>query len=523
MSESSHLSQSGETQLEVRSEQINAWLRTHSLLFLGAVTLLYAVSTAGYYHVKPADPDEVVYLWIVRMPGLHQIWQALLDGINIDPPFTQTLVHFLFRLFGESLTLARIPESIGFWAVCVGAYLLVSRYAPPVFAAAALFLPLASIIRSQGIETRPYGVMLGCAMMALVCWDSASTHARRGRWLAGLAVAVALCVSSHFFGTVLLFPLAVGELFKLYWRRRADWGCGLAIAAGASPLFAWLPILRAAAATYGKHYFGRLSGDSLYLFYNNLLLLAGFIFLLLLACAVLAFTGLRLKPITHMTDQNRALLMVAAAFLCIPVLGYVYAVLISHFFVPKYLMLSVFGVILGVPLVASLISGRSLVVGLLLLLAAGGHGLFVFSRGTSGFLRGNARNVGLADLEGAGPRTQGDVVVASAILFETLVDAGGPGSDRLIYLYDPEKAVRYSGTDSSDLVLKALNGRSPARFDTYDHYAETHPQFYILTAGPVAGVNEWIMTHLTHHSAHLQFTKSADIFDMYLVTLPAFQ
>ncbi len=512
--------------LENFSSWLNAWLASHRAIFLSLVSLLYFLSAFGYYHVKTPDPDEVVYMWIVRMPTVHQIWAALLAGINIDPPLTQTAVHFLFRIFGDSLSVARLPETMGFWLLCLGAYLLISRHAPALYAAAALFVPLATTVRSQSIETRPYGLMVGCAMLAILCWDGANEalHQNRGRmrWLAGLAFSIAVCVSSHFFGTLVLFPLAIGELYKLLLRRRLDWSSYLAIAVGVSPLLFWLPILRAGAAVYGKHYFGPVSSDNLYLFYNNVLLLGGFAVTLLTACIIFAgSTSLRLPAINvELTERNRLLLAVTSAFLLIPVVGYTYALFVSHFFVPKYLMLSTFGVILGLPLALSIASARSLIVGLILFIAFGCHGLFIFSRGISGFARADGWEVTLADVEDASPRTKGDVVVASAIRFENLVYAGGPGSDRLIYLYDPAKAVQYSGTDSSDLVLKALDGQCPARFDTYDHYASAHKQFYILSAGPINGVNEWIMTHLSHTSAHLQYIKSYGMFDMFLVTLP---
>lgn len=507
--------------IESFAERLNTALGQHQIAFLVAITLLYAISTAGYYQAKTPDPDEVVYLWIVVMPSVHRIWDALVAGINIDPPLTQTLVHWLAGIFGPSVNLARIPETIGFWGLCLGAYVVIRRVAPPLFAAAGLFLPLASTIRSQSIEARPYGVMLGCAMLAVLCWDASGQSERRLKWLAGVTLFIAGALSSHFFGAVVLFPLAIGELAKLLLRRRLDWPACLAIVLGAAPLALWYPILHAGAMVYGKHYFGQVSGDNLYLFFNNVLLLAGFALLLLTACALLAsFNRIQIPmPTIEISERARLLLAVAGGFLLIPVLGFAYAVFVSHFFVPKYLMLSVFGVVLGIPLVLSLISGRSLVVGLMLLLAFGGHGLFVFSRGASGFIRAGSEMT-LADIEDVAPRTKGDMLVASAVWFENLVNAGGPGSDRLLYLYDPEKAVRYSGTDSSDLVLKALDGQCPARFDNYDHYTSTHRSFYILTAGPVVGVNEWIMKHLAHSSAHLQYIKSAGPFDLYFVTLP---
>lgn len=503
------------------SARLNDWISTHRFLVAGLFIVLYGLGIAGTQHVKFADPDEVVFMWIAKMPGLKQIWDALIAGINIDPPFTQTLVHGLYRLFGPSLVLARLPQIVGFCLVSLAAYALLLRHVPAVFAAAMLFVPLALSIRSQATEARPYALMMGCAMLALLCWDAASRPGRRMLWLVGLACSLAICVSCHFFGTLVLFPLAVGELYKLVVRRSPDWGCWIAIVVGAMPLLAWSPIVRAGAANYGKHYFGRLSADSLYLFYNNFALLAAFALFLLFACVALAFTRqLRFPAALELDESARALLAVVAGFLFIPALGFTYSVLVSHFFVPKYLMLSTFGIILGVPLLASVVSGRSLLVGTLFLAAFGLHGLFILGRGAVGLLREEARVTSIPDVEEVAPRTRGDIVVASAILFEVLVEAGGPGSERLIYLYDPEKSVRYSGSDSSDLVLRALDGKCPARFDNYDHYAGLHRQFYLLTAGPVEGVNEWIMTHLRHLSARFQYVKSVGVYEMYLVTLP---
>ncbi len=196
------------------------------------------------------------------------------------------------------------------------------------------------------------------------------------------------------------------------------------------------------------------------------------------------------------------------------------ATLFPHFFVAKYLMLALFGVLIAVPIGLSAASGRNLVAGLALFVAFAGHVSFIFARGTSGYFRGNEFTT-LTQLERALPDLHKDIVIASPFFFLPLYESGGAGRSREVYLYDTDKSVEYSGTDSVERVYRALVQRSCGHIEAYDRYAAVHQSFYVASAGPVVGVNEWLMTHLAHISARRQYVATVGGLDIFDVTLPA--
>ena len=109
--------------------------------------------------------------------------------------------------------------------------------------------------------------------------------------------------------------------------------------------------------------------------------------LLLLVLAAAALAG-RFRPGTEapeaVSPSARPLLAAALSFLVLPAVGYVAALLVTGFFTGYYFMISVFGVIVGLPLALSAITGRSRLAGLCLFAAIAFQGLFVTARGLSG-------------------------------------------------------------------------------------------------------------------------------------------
>jgi hypothetical protein len=106
-------------------------------------------------------------------------------------------------------------------------------------------------------EGRPYGLMLGLYALALLSWQAATQEGgnrRRGWALAGLALAIALTINTHYFGILLLAPICAAEGFRSLQRRRMDWPVCAAIYLGMAGFAATMPFLKAAGEFRRNYY-----------------------------------------------------------------------------------------------------------------------------------------------------------------------------------------------------------------------------------------------------------------------------
>src|SRR5262249_11080104 len=111
-------------------------------------------------------------------------------------------------------------------------------------ALAAMVIPLATAASLKAYDARPYGMVLGWSGLALYGWQAATGAGPRRLGLVLTALSLALPVLTHYYSVLLFVPRAVGELGRTYERRRFDWAIWIALAVGASPLPALLPLIK---------------------------------------------------------------------------------------------------------------------------------------------------------------------------------------------------------------------------------------------------------------------------------------
>jgi hypothetical protein len=508
--------------IERTADQLNSWLETHWRLYLSVAAILCLLTFSGYSRPKAPWVDEVLQLTIERLPTGSAVWDALKDGgIQVDPPLLHLGVHYLFRAFGESIYLARLPSILGFCLMCVAIACLVGRYAPPLYAAAAFFLPYATVLRSRAMDARPYGLMFGFSALVLLSWDGIDRSPRKAWWRIAFTLSLAIMFSTHFYSILLLLPLAMGEAAKSYFRKRVDWATLACVAVAMIPYVFWLPTLISAARRYASHYYYPAAFSNLYDFYGSAIAslpLAGVLLFLLAAIAIVGYTGSRTAP----SEGTRVFLFVSAGFLLVPVAGYLAGVTVTGLFVPYYHYIATFGVILGIPLVLSAISGGNRVVALCLFLAVAGHGLFVSARGLSGFVRGvHSEYPQAAEFRKLTGEERPDIVIPAPVHFLPLREANrNDPVDSFVYLFDAKKALRALGTDTADLLYERLRRITPARIEAFDTYLASHPRFYIAVLGPVKGIQEWQYDYLLKQMhARLRWLGKAGDFDVFRVEL----
>lgn len=237
------------TILERAATSLDAWFGTHRILWLVVAAVFCVLTFSGYSHAKTPWMDEVLQVSIARLPTGAQVWTALRDGmIQIDPPVMHLMTHYLFRIFGEHIWLARLPSILGFCLACVSIAWLIWRHCPPIYAVAAFFLPYATVLRSRAMDARPYGLMVGFSALTLVCWDGIHGGRRQTAWRVAFTLSLAATFSTHFYSILLLLPLACGELLKWYLRKRIDWMTLACVSLALVPYLVWLPLYSRAGA-----------------------------------------------------------------------------------------------------------------------------------------------------------------------------------------------------------------------------------------------------------------------------------
>ena len=505
--------------LERWAQRLELLLEKRRNLFLGAATLLCLITFTGYAHVKAPWMDECLEVTIARLP-LPEIWSVLRAGVQVDPPMLHGILHYLFRIFGESFWLARTPAIVGFSLLCLCSSLIVWRHSSSLYGAAAFFLPYATFARTWGMDARPYALMLGFSALTLLLWDRINDKPRPGiglRTAFTLSLAIALCC--HFYSVFLLLALAAGELVKLALRRRLDWMIAISAAVALIPYALSTPIVVSSARVFMKHYFYRASFSNLYTFYGLMTATLPFAGLLIVLLLTLVFTGRRFQfaILDGLTDSVRALLAATGVFLLVPFMGYAAGALVTGFFVPYNHMMAVMGIILCVPLLAYL-SGGSRAAGLCLLAVFGLHGLFLSARGISGLTR---KEVAYPRLEGVRkllPEPTADLVISSSVHFlPYYIQSRQEPPNSLLYLYDFEKPLEEFDNDTGDLVMARLRGHTEARVESFDEYVASHRRLYLAAMG-AKGLREWHFNYLLKHmNARFRWLGRAGDFDLFQV------
>ena len=170
--------------------------------------------------------DELFTWHIASLPRVLGVWNALRDGVDLNPPLSYLLVRASQSVFGDGNFGTRLPFMLALIAASWCLYAFMSRRTSRVVAFFTALLPLASKAFLYGFEARPYALLLLCGAASMLCWqraiDEASSTRCRKIARCGLALSLAIAVSSHYFGVFLLWPLLIGEVVRYFFTRRID-------------------------------------------------------------------------------------------------------------------------------------------------------------------------------------------------------------------------------------------------------------------------------------------------------------
>ena len=446
---------------------LDLWLAANRRLYLAAACLVCFVANLGYAHFRVIASDECLQMIIFRQPDVRAIWNSLIAGVQVDPPVADTAIHYLFRIFGDRLLLARLPSVVTFSLMCLCLSLIVWRYAGAIYGAAAFFMPFATSLRSWGSLSRPYAPLLGFSALALLCWDRLQDpelrHVRR--WRVALVLSLAAAFSTHFYSITILFPLALAELAKWRIRKRIDWPALLCMAVAFIPYLVWSPILVASTRTFLPHPFPSPAFKTLYEFYGDMLFSlpwVGALLLMLLAGAYIGLSDGGGQPRKQVLVATRPLLVFCAGCLLLPVCGAVITAMRMSLYGPRMSLISLFGLIVGLPLLIDLAGARK-AIGLALFAAMAGNAALVAAQGAMRLRAREAPYPALAEFRRLIPEHP-DIVLPETNSFLPLVETNrNDPENSLVYLFDTAKQLAVRGSDTPDVASRIIQGRSRDR------------------------------------------------------------
>jgi hypothetical protein len=459
---------------------------------------------------RPFWFDELFTFHLARLPDFATLWLALSKGVDLQPPLFHLTTAGAQKLFGSSEVATRLPGLAGYLLMTVCLYLFVRRRTSPLYGAVAALFPAVTEAFRYSYEARPYGLMLGFSALALLCWQqaaSAVTAVRRQLGLAGLFLSLALAVSFHYYSVLVFIPLAIGETFRWFSRRRPDIPMAIAAGLGGLAIVVYLPLIRGAVALHSDHPWNAVTLRFIYDAFHFALSPAAVPLALCLVALYLLYwlgNGNRFAeaPGTSLTAAETG---AALGFVLLPVFAYFLGRAVTHMMTERYVL--------------PLVIGFAVLVACALYHAAGGRA--IASLALAAILGGIFVGRHIARPDASNPYAtltlpQQDrdlpLVVASGLDFVPQLYYGNADVRSRIVCVD--LATHYRGVDAVErnILTAAPFFHWPAM--RYVEFARKHSRFFLLSTPAV----NWIAANLHKDGARLDFAASQNENTLYLVT-----
>jgi Dolichyl-phosphate-mannose-protein mannosyltransferase len=508
-------------------ERFATVVESHRKLTVIAFSILYLTITCLIGATKPLWYDELWAYYPAALPTVGDTWNFFARGYDPHTPFAALAIRVSVAIFGHSELAIRLPDIFSFWLLCVSIYAFVSSRRSPSFAAAAMLFPLVAPFYYYATEAKDYGILIGSAGAALVCWQRASAETgRRLWWVVGLWVFAALTVCMHYFGIFFLLGLFAGEIAKAASRRRIDWLTACAVCLSALPLLIFLPMAHAARANYVGHYWNRPSLGDLQNTYRFLLETALFPLVAALVLWAIVQQLRRRADRTVLPPTPVHEVVAAAAIAALPLC----VVPLSYFigsFVPRYIIYTGVGLTISLALLAYCSSRNDrLLATSLIIVFVGWYVLKSPSVIRQNEATGNAplfyRPHPFEDTAWMPLIERGElpVVISPAVFYLQFQYYALPDvKSRLVYLVSSEDSIKYTGANSDELNLQFLSRVVPLGVRAYAQFISHHSHF-LLCADTTNST--WVIHKLTDQGAHLTLlTRQGSYFLFDVDTAPA--
>lgn len=493
------------------------------LTLVALFSLLFWIVTCAIAATKLLDFDELATYYPAALPTATETWRFFANGYDTHTPLASLAVRACVAIFGHNPIAIRLPVIFCYWFMCVCIYGFVSRRCGKVYGAAAMAFPAICSVYFYATEARAYGILLGSAAAALLCWQRASErNPHRAGWIAGLGLAVAVSVSVHYLGVLLLICIFSGEVRKTISSKRIDWPLILVVGLCAMPLLMFVPMANAARHNYAGSYWSRPHLGDIENTYRSMLTLA---FAPLLGGLILwGIVALFRRRSVAQARQLPAHETVAAITLALlPLYALPVAYLIGAF-VPRHILYTVVGITISLAFLAYRSSHGDRLLGTALLIvfvawfALKAPALVrAHISESNGWLMGRAQPFeNTAWMPGIRDSSL-PVAVTPAVFFLQLQHYADPAvKARIFYPLSAADALRYDATNTGDLNLKYLNRITPIQVPAYATFVSANPHFLVCaeTTNPT-----WLIRKLLDQGATLRLIMRQETYFLFDVTV----
>jgi hypothetical protein len=459
--------------------QVNASLERHfwrwAALFMAPFLACLIVIDIG----AKMWTDELFTLFVAQQASPAEIVKAIKEGCDGAPPLYPTIVHWILPVVKNDALAVRLPSTIGFSVMIICLLAFCRRRLPAAYSLiATLFACDACLYYST--EGRGYGVMLGCAAAALLCWQAAAEDRRRNLAIPLLALCLALMISMHYYGLFFLGPLFVAEMARAWTRRKLDFAILAAMIPAAVVLALHYPLIKAG-AQYQQHFWSTVGIGMVEPFYTY------FSHRILYFCA-LALAVVAVFPKSPGPERMEANIPVhesafIGALAALPIFVIIASKYTTHMFVDRYLCWAAIGLaLLAGALIFRAVGGRiDVALTLLSVLLALAALREVVNLRRMPYLRDGEAMLHRLETLPDGPEP---IVVPDAHTFVELSYYAEPHvRERLVYPASPVLDLRYFGYDTDPLLLVPTSRRTKLRVKSYDALLAEYPRF-VLAAEP---------------------------------------
>jgi hypothetical protein len=442
--------------------------------------------------------DELFTVYLCRLHSFTSTWTAVTHGADFNPPLLYLFTRWAQWLFGQGLIATRLPAMLGLWLFGLCLFFFVSRRAGVVSGFIAGVFPFFTLAQYYAYEARAHGIVLGWCGLALVCWQRNAEGRAKNLWLAGFGLCLVGALLTHVYAVYLLFPFALVELYNLFRKGRPDWDivAALALALISVTVTVYLPLFRVYRASVPTTFFPG-SHDLIQRFLVTVIGPA--LGVLLLVLILFALEGMwRGDRATVLAAIPTREMLVAAGFVCIPLVGLLGSKVSHGPFIERYFLSSVAGYAIFLGFACARRQAGSWVApvlaGCMLLLMIG-------DLGTTIYLGAKHRIALLEPSTGLALSTTPPNPMA---LYETLVlDNGGldilvlPSLEYIYFFrYAPPSVVShlYFGAPANDINLRgyerlARGAHIDLKTTAFDPFLTTHNRFLVYESGSGSGAD----------------------------------
>jgi hypothetical protein len=467
----------------------------HPWIVFLAIALVWLPAAVSHAITRPFWYDELFTVYLTRIADWGRLWEALRQGVDLQPPLLFAVTRAFSRFFGgnEFGMRAQGIASFGVLSMCI--FSIARRRVGAWYAALAVCITLVSAAYQFSSEARPYAMLLAFAGLSLFFWIRYYEHGRRIGNLAGVTVAIALAVSSHYYGDFVVFPLLMGEAYEFYRSRKLDFRVMISIFLGLCPLPFFLPLIKGGIAAQGHKPWNPITETTVRDVYE--VLLSPMVVPVTCAIVILALIYHRLEKgsVRPYSGPLTKELVAMAAYVIIPMPAIIVARFGSNMIHWRYLIPVVIGLVLiSVTFLFWIANGRrtAAVIASMCCLT-----WFVYMHGRD-YRRLISRP---RPPQFTLPVPDGDlpIFVNSALDYFPAVHYAEPRlRDRLAYVVDPQTAARLVATDSVDKNIAAAASFFPFHVVSLDRLRNEYKEFLLYDGGMQFG---WLLEELVDEGA----------------------